>query len=462
MAYGATTRPPVPGGARSDRARMTRRLPNPFRLISGVHGLALADQAVVSAGSFFTTVIIGRCADAGQLGAYAIGITVLASLYTTQGSLITLPFAVQRHRPVGTQAEFAGSSLMQGMLLSAVAAGILAMVGLGLSVGGGRPEVTAMIWTLAAVAQFAMLREFGRRFVFAHLKIAHALMLDAAVVAMQLAMIGGLAWTGRMSAVTALGALGLSSGLAGLGWLYLARAEFAIRLADLRAAMKQGWRLGRWLFIKQAITQTQDFIAYWLSAAIAGAAVTGVFAACMSVIAFANPLVFGLSNILAPRSVMAWRDGGGASLRRQVMRDALLIGAVLIPFCAVVMLLGNDVMRLLYRSEEFVAPGHTLGILAFAALASAIGLPAANALAAMERPRMIVGATLIGTILTVGLVWGLLPERGLPGAAVGMLLGSAVGSTGLWIGFLTLVSQSCDSAPWMLPTLARTTDSACE
>ena len=465
MAYGSATRPPEPADARADRAtaRASRwSLPNPFRVISGVHALALADQAVVSAGSFFTTVIIGRYADASQLGAYAIAISMLASLYTTQGSLITLPFAIQRHRPVGTPAEFAGSSLMQSLMLAAVAAGVLAVTGLGLFLGGARPEMTAMAWALAAVTQFALLREFGRRFAFNHLKVAHALMLDAAVTAMQLAMIAALAWSGRMSAVTALAALGLSSGIAGLGWLYLARAEFAIRLAGLLAAVKHGWRLGKWLFIKQAITQTQDFITYWLSAAIAGAAVTGVYAACMSIVAFSNPLVYGLSNILAPRSVLAWREGGGASLRRQAIRDALLIGGVLIPFCAVVVLLGDDVMRLLYRSKELVAPGYTLDLLVFAAFASAIGLPAANALAAMERPRAIVAAALIGTILTVGLVWWLLSTRGLSGAAAGMLVGSTVGSIGLWIGFLTLVAQR-DSAPepWMTPPLAGTSDSAC-
>jgi O-antigen/teichoic acid export membrane protein len=119
-------------------------------------------------------------------------------------------------------------------------------------------------------------------------------------------------------------------------------------------------------------------------------------------------------------------------------------------------------MRLLYRSKEFVAPGHTLDLLVFAAFASAIGLPAANALAAMERPRAIVVAALIGTILTVGLVWWLLSTRGLAGAAAGMLVGSAVGTVGLWIGFLTLVAQSVDtSGSWISSRLTGTTDSAC-
>ena len=77
------------------------------------------DQAVVSGTSFLTTVIIGRWTDASQLGIYAIGISVLASSYTIQGSLITLPYSIQRHRPLGTPAEHAGSSLAHSGLLSA-------------------------------------------------------------------------------------------------------------------------------------------------------------------------------------------------------------------------------------------------------------------------------------------------------------------------------------------------------
>src|SRR5258705_6321412 len=95
-----------------------------LRFVSGVHVLALTDQAVVSAASFLTMVIIGRATDPSQLGAYAIAISVLASCFTIQGSLITLPYSIQRHRPLGTPAEHAGSSLAHSALL---AAGIVTM-----------------------------------------------------------------------------------------------------------------------------------------------------------------------------------------------------------------------------------------------------------------------------------------------------------------------------------------------
>src|SRR5260370_41719359 len=67
-----------------------------WSLMSGIHALALVDQVVVSVASFATMVTIGRFTDPSQLGAYAIGISVLASSFTIQGSLITLPYSIQQ------------------------------------------------------------------------------------------------------------------------------------------------------------------------------------------------------------------------------------------------------------------------------------------------------------------------------------------------------------------------------
>jgi O-antigen/teichoic acid export membrane protein len=416
-------------------------------LISGVHTLALADQAVVSAASFLTMVIIGRGTDSSQLGAYAIAISVLASSFTIQGSLITLPYSIQRHRPLGTPAEHAGSALAHSGLLAAGIVTLLAATALGLFAGRAQAELVAMTWVLAGVAPFALFREFCRRFSFTHLQLGHALMLDLAVATIQLSVLGWLGWTGRMSAVTACGALGLSCGLAAFGWLYLARADFAIRRDQLRATLAQSWDLGKWLFVNQIMVQVQRYITYWLSMVIAGAAVTGVYAACMSVVSFANPLTFGLGNILTPRSVLAWKEGGAAGLRRQAIRDALLFGAAMAPFCLLVMLAGDDVMRFLYHGGEYEGHGHAVTVLAFAAFASAIGMPASNALASMERPREIFCVGAAGAALTVILVWWLMTEWGLLGAAYGLLAGNVVGSVGLWGAFLALVPQAPDPAP---------------
>jgi len=221
--------------------------------------------------------------------------------------------------------------------------------------------------------------------------------------------------------------------------LYLARTNFAIRADRLRPAIRQCWGLGKWLFAGQITVSVQAYVTYWLLAFIVGTTATGVYAACMSVVLFANPLIMGLGNILAPKAALARQEGGGARLRREIMRDALLLGAAMTLFCAVVLFAGEDVMHLLYRGKEYEGNGQTVTVLALALLASAVGMPASNALACMERPSAIVWVGLIAALLTVVLVWWLVVGWGLLGAAYGFLAGNVAGAVGRWVAFLTLV-----------------------
>ncbi len=416
-------------------------------MASGNHALALVDQGVVSGMNFITTVVIARTTTPGELGAYAIALSIIASFVAVQESLLLLPYSIRRHRPTGTLTEHAGSVLVLSGTMSAIAAVVLAVVALGFTVSGADKQLTGMTWVLTGVLPFALIREFGRRFAFAHLQVARALFLDMAVAALQIAALAWLAWAGRMSAFAACGALGAAYGLTGIIWLYLARDRFAVVVRQLPTTMRQSWELGKWLMAGKLTAQVQQYITYWLSITMLGAAVTGVYAACMSIVAFANPLVFGLGNILTPRSVLAWKNGGGTSLRRQAIRDAMLYGAILAPFCVVVFVAGESLMHLLYPSGEFAGKGNIVGVLSLAVLATALGMPASNALASMERPRAIVVAGTIGMIVSVTLVGVLMAKWGLNGAAIGVLSGNLIGAAARWVAFLTLVPQSADPAP---------------
>jgi O-antigen/teichoic acid export membrane protein len=413
-----------------------------LRAAWGTHALALADQAVVSGTSFITTIVIGRWCLPSELGVYSLGISLLVSWLAIQESLISLPYVIYRQRPLqGTPPEHAGSSLAHNGLLSVLAIAVLMVTAMGLSARGAEPKLAAVTWALAGVVPFALLREFGRRFAFAHLHVARSLMLDLAVAAIQLAGLGWLAWTGRLSATTACAAIGAACALAGGAWLYLARGNFAFRADQVRATMEKSWRLGKWLFASQLTLSVQGYITYWLLAWVAGTAATGVYAACMSVVLFSNPFTMGISNILAPKAALALHEGGGARLQREVIRDSLLLGAAMALFCALVLLAGEEVIRLAYHGKEYDGHGHTVVVLALALLASAVGFPASNALACMERPRAIFWAGLFAVVVTVGLVYWLVVKWGLVGAAYGFLAGNVAGSVGRWIAFLALVPR---------------------
>ena len=423
-------------------AAMTSAWRRLLRLAFGAQALALADQCVVSGVSFLTMIMIGRWTGSRELGLYAIGMSVLSSAIAIQDSLIMLPYAIQKHRLEGTAQMRAGNALAHNFMLSALALLVLVATALGMMAGGAGAPAAMLVWAVAAAAPFVLLREFGRRFAFAHLQVGKALALDIAVAAVQLGLLGWLQWTGRMSAVTAVAAIGAACGLSALLWLALSRRGFSISPGRARAALKESWTLGKWLFASVLTVQVQWYATYWLSLAILGAAAAGVYAACMSVVSFANPLIIGIGNILTPRAVLARNNSGVPGLRRQAKFDALFIAATMGTFSVVVFFAGEWIMSMLYPLQEYQGHGVTTAVLSLALLAQAVGIPASSALASMERPKAIFLVGSIGAAVTVCCVWILMLSLSIQGAAIGFLLGNVVGAAGRWAAFLTMVQRT--------------------
>ena len=415
--------------------------------LSRDHILSLVDQAIVSGTGFFTTFLIARWGGSSQLGIYSLALSVLLSVVGFQESLILQPYLIQRHYPEGTNAERAGASLTLSILFAGGSIFVLTVIALGFSEWPTGPEMLAMIWVVAGVVPFALTRDFARRFCFAHLDTGRVVVLDLAAAIIQLSALGWLAASGRMSALSACAALGVACAFPTIIWLYYARAKFTIRMPHVRVTLKQTWALGKWLLAGRITTQVQGYVTYWLAAAIGGAAVTGVYAACMSIVGFANPLMIGLTNVVMPRSVLAWKHGGGPGLWHEAIRNTALIAAVMTAFSLAVFFGGVPVMNLLFHGKEFEGHGQTVVVLALATSAGALGTAASIALATMERPRAIIIVTTFEAVLTIALVWVLMTKWGLLGGAYGMLAGNVTGTVGRWIAFYLRVPKVCDLKP---------------
>lgn len=416
-------------------------------LVSREHVLSLADQAVVSATSFLTTLLIARWSGPSQLGIYALGLSVLLSLQGFQESLIVQPYQIQRFRPEGSTVESAGASLTLSILFSAASIFVLIVAGLGFLVAGAASELVYMTWAIAAIVPFALVRDFVRRFAFAHFDMVAVFLLDLAAAIIQLSALGWLGARGQMSALSACAALGGACAFPTAIWLCYSRAKFTISVRYARMAVKQTWELGKWLLLGRISVQLQGYVTYWISIVIGGAAVTGVYAACMSIVGFANPLMIGVTNVLMPKLVLAWKDGGGPGLWKESNRSAVQIAVLTLTFSLAIFVGGEQVMRILYQGKEFEGLGQTLTVLALAMSVGALGMPASIALATMERPRAIVTVTMVAAVLTIALVSTLMTKWGLLGAAYGMLAGSIAGAVGRWVAFFVRVPKSCDSTP---------------
>ena len=409
--------------------------------VASTRGLALADQAVVSGTSFLTTVMIARWAYPKELGIYAMAISLLISWVAVQETLILLPYTVHRHSPEALPTEQAGSYLALSGLFSILAMVMFSLIALALSTAGAPHGLVAAILILAAAVPFASLREFGRRFAFAHLRVLPSLMLVLATSVLQLS---GLAWlghTGRLSAATACAAIGVANAVPSVVWLYLSRGNFASQRSQLRNTINRSWGFGKWLLATRIAEALRTQAAYWLLALVFGTAATGAYAASLSVVSFVNPLIIGLFNILLPQASLAFAEGGGSRLRRETIRDALMLGAAMTLFCLLVAVGGERAMQLLFHGPHYEGQGHTLLALALALLASALGMPAASALATIERSHAIFWASFIATVVTVVLASVLILNWGLVGAAYGLLAGNVVGTSARWAAFLYFVEQ---------------------
>ena len=212
------------------------------------------------------------------------------------------------------------------------------------------------------------------------------------------------------------------------------------RLARTVAA--EGWGVGKWLFATQLTLSLQSYVAYWLLGLLLGVAATGTFAACMSIVLICNPLTMGLCNVLAPSATLALEQGGLALLRREVLRDTAVLASAMAVFCLVVLFGGDYAMSVLFAKREYAGHADILMVLSLSLLASAVGMPASNALASMKQPRAIFWCGLISLMLTVVLVTALVLAWGLFGAALGFLAGNIAGSAARWVAFAARTSEA--------------------
>ena len=438
----AAARAPSSGRAPVDRPREAAPWARLLRTGSGKNALAVLDQAVISGASFGTTVLIGRWSGAAELGVFTLGFSLLVIWASIQEALIALPYTIVRHRPArGTEAEFAGSALLQQGLLSLLSLVLLAGAATILSRHGGGTGLSQAAWALACVTPFFLLREFGRRFSFAHLRMGVALLLDVAAALLQMAGLVALVVTDRLTAVTAYAVIGVASGVPFVVWLYLTRGAFALRWRQTGSAMLQSWKLGRWLLAWQATSVVQAYFTNWLLAWLLGVQATGVYAACMTVAQFSNPLILGIANALAPGAANAYNNTGVMELRRVIYRTTLVLGAAMGLFCLAVFLFSEEIIDLLYHGPQFAGHGRTATLLTVAMLAFALGVPATSGLMAVKRADVNFKIALVALGLTLVFVPLLVRTGGLEGAACGILAANVVGLVGRWIAFSRYVPR---------------------
>ena len=307
--------------------------------------LSLADQAAASITNFLTGVIIARASSKEEFGLYMLGFTLILLVTDLQTSLIATPYMVYAPRLKGESARsYAGSALIHQVVFSLFIMMALTVAAFASRFGLGPHGLAPVLWALAAVVAFIMLREFTRRIYFARLKLRSVFALDTCIGITQLSGLLLLAHFRLLSAATAYWLIGTACALGVAYWLWLDRRFFHVRLGQALQDLKQNWSFGKWVFASGLLATASTNLYPWLIAFFHGTAAAGIFAACLGVVSASNPILLGIQNLLGPKIAHAYAAEGAHALRRLVLKMTAILALPMCLLTAALMVWGDSLI----------------------------------------------------------------------------------------------------------------------
>jgi O-antigen/teichoic acid export membrane protein len=391
--------------------------------------LSVMDQALVSGTSFVTTLLIGRTCSRETLGLFALAISLIALARAIQEQLVSAPYLVYAGRDRGrTLATYTGHCLLQHAALSVGA--MLAFGGLwiALAAGWGPSGLLPAMPVLTVALPFVLLREHVRQTAYGQLEPRAAVAVDAIAAAVQLGLIGLLAWHGWLNLIAIYACMGLACAVAAGGWLYARRTAIGFQAEALWTDTRRNWVLGRWALACHLVGQLAPFVMPWLLALSHDEGAAGLLAACVTLSGPAGMLLAGYANYLTPRLSHLYANEGPRGLWAMLVRSAGVFTVGLGLFCALAWIWGDELVALAY-GERYAGGGPVFALLATVVLVNSFGVLAGNGLWAMELARANFRADVLTMLATVGTAACAIGPYGPAGCAVSILVGTTAGAS---------------------------------
>jgi len=349
-------------------------------------GLAtLIDQAAVSGTNFITSIIIARTLIKEEFGLYSLGFSVLIFLVNIQNSLIYFPYTILSPKLKEKEISlYTGSMLIHQIGFSFLSVLGLVIAGVITSLGIGPRGLNNILFILAAVTLFILFRNFARRISLARLKPKNALLIDLAVLIIQIPGIFLLMSSGALSAARAYWIVGLACCIPSAIWIFLKRSEFKPKIQNSKLDLKKNWAIVKWLFARDIVALLNFQIYPWVLTAFKGVAEVGILAAAVGVLNFANPLMFGIGNFLVPHSAHKYALKGARELKHMVAKATYILGIIMGLFCLAMIIYGDRIV-LMFFGRQYSGTGTLVGLLALSQFVYSITNPTEAGLLAIKR-----------------------------------------------------------------------------
>jgi O-antigen/teichoic acid export membrane protein len=373
----------------------------------------MADQLVVSGGTFLVNLLLARQLPTAEYGVFAMLLGAMLTLQLLGGSLLLYPLSVRLQR-MDTSAERATlmrATLLLNLLLAALLGAALAPA----LVFFGRAELAlpALLCFLAW-----QLQEATRRCLFASFRHRAAILGDSISYAGQALFVIGLATQDTLTLPSVyLGMAATSLAAAAVQW---AQLRLPLRgPLPLRRVAAESWAFGAgWSLINGILSQLRGQVLVWAVALEGGITAAAGLQAAFNVVNMANPLLISLGNIIPQATAQASRQG-----KAEAWRAARAYACFALPFfvgyAALVLALPGQILLLFYGAASAYTDLAT--VLRLLALGALLGYAADIFIAFLHGVVALRLATLInaiGLLATLALSWPLVGQFGLVGGCL--------------------------------------------
>ncbi len=401
---------------------------------------SVADQALAVGGGFLVNVALARVQTKEEYGMFALSYSVFIFLAGLHNAAILEPFTVYgsgRYRE--RFSAYLRLMARSNALLAGALSGILLLTCLLLSAVAPRLFSRSVIGLGVAVG-FLLSGLFLRRSFYVQRQPAFAAKSSLVFFLTVACGVWLAVRTHRLDSFWAFLILALGWFVAGT--IYARKLDFrpsqGTFLQQEPTYWGVHWRYARWVLIATFVFQLTTQGYYWLVAGFLSVKEVGELRAMYNLIAPTDQIFIALTYLVLPAMASHYAMKRMDKFFSLTKRFTLAILSMTGLFALGLRILGRPVMHVLYAGKfDSLVP--LLSLMALLPLVMAVGYTMAQALKAVERPKLIFYGYLSSGAATFALGIPLVMRLGLRGAVYGLLFSGASFSVAICVGFLFTV-----------------------
>lgn len=421
-----------------------------------------ADHAQISASGFIMTVLLARVLSPGEFGLYALAYTALISVNQIQSALVSQPFTMLGSPRTGEDyVWYTTSTLWTQVGLSTVSAAIVMLIALiGYLSGWGAASIVLACAPATAAWQ---MQEYIRRVLYTRSRTSGVFMNDLVSYTGQFLVIVLLWSSERLTTVSALTALTVTSLLGVILGLWQIRAYLGDRPSwgAFLQLSKEHWDFGKWLMGGNLAAWTSGRMYPVLAASFISVAVTGAMKAVQTILGPMNVLTYALDPLLGPKAARANAADGIPALRVQVGRMQLFVVATVGVYCLLVSIFAAPILKTIY-ADQYTSYAWLLVIMAINYAFTAFRGPLSMALTVLGKTDAIFRVRVASSAVNLTLGIAAVFLFGVAGIGVGILLNGIVLQFVTWHYYLIYTGRESPLNAFRRPQAATARESSLE